>query len=47
MVLLRSGDLDGQGMSLQKAQSSVCDMRSRTILHQAHTPVMSKSLRFV
>ena len=44
---LRSGDMDDQGMSLQKAQSRVCDMRSRTILHHAHTPVMSKSLRFV
>ena len=31
---------------MQKAQSRVCDMRSRTILHQAHTPVMSKSLKF-
>ena len=38
---------DGQGMSLQKAQSRVCGMRSRTILHQAHTNVMSKSFRFV
>ena len=28
LIGLRSGDLDGQGMSLQKAQSRVCDMRS-------------------
>ena len=47
LIEFRSGDLDDQGMSLQKAQSRVCDMRSRAILRQAHTPVMSKSLRFV
>ena len=47
VIGLRSGDLDGQGMSLQKTKSRVCDMRSRTILHQAHTPVMSKRKRFV
>ena len=39
LIGLRFGDLDDQGMSLQKAQSRVCDMRSRTFLHQAHTPV--------
>ena len=44
LIGLRSGDLDGQGMSLQKAQSHGCDMRSRTLLHQALTPVMSKSI---
>ena len=31
-------------MSLQKAQSRVCGMRSHTILHQVHTPRFSKGL---
>ena len=42
---LRSGDLDINSMNLLKVQSRVCPMKSRTILHQAHTPVISK--RFV
>ena len=31
-----------KSMSLQKVQSRVCGMRRRTILHQAHTLVISK-----
>ena len=46
LIGLRSGDFDGKGKTLTlKAQSRVCGIRSRSILHQAHAPVMSK--RFV